>query len=519
MLKNIFQAQNKIETSDKVFQRFFYTILFLFGCTFFVRIFHGYGFIIDTFEHIHSSWLISTGKVPYRDFFEHHNPLLWYLFAPFTQIFYRDINIIYIVRFLSIIGWTINLYLFYHIIKKHLFEKRIAQYSLLFILLFPFIWKDIQNFRPDTFMLTFLLLGLENFYRYIQNKKLLNLTISYFCIAIGFLFLQKIIIPASGLALANIWLLLKKELKLRDIIKALIPSLILLSSFFYTLYTANALDDWFQFNIILNSKLINYYGDFTSNLPLEHMEFLILAGSIITAYISKYQKQDITWILILSCLTISTLIFAPYPQYFIIYLLFTAPYVGYLWQKININEYIKHIFLLLCIITSLNTLLTIKEETKAVEKQLALAEFILKNTTADEEILNGQWNYAVNLFNKDTNYFGFGYCSIVKISTLENIRPFIWDRVVKKQNPKFLLINKNETPDKILYKNTTWLRERNQKILQNLAKYDNWKNYYTTLNYSCYNEDWDYIHQNYRWIEIKPKVGLWIRKDIKDLVY
>ena len=36
----------------------------------------------DTLEHVHSSWLIYSKKVPYKDFFQHHNPLLWYLAAP-----------------------------------------------------------------------------------------------------------------------------------------------------------------------------------------------------------------------------------------------------------------------------------------------------------------------------------------------------------------------------------------------------------------------------------------------------
>jgi len=33
----------------------------------------------DNIEHIHSSFLIAQGQVPYRDFFQHHNPLMWYL--------------------------------------------------------------------------------------------------------------------------------------------------------------------------------------------------------------------------------------------------------------------------------------------------------------------------------------------------------------------------------------------------------------------------------------------------------
>ena len=38
----------------------------------------------DTLEHVHTSWLVWHGKIPYKDFFQHHNPLLWYIGAPFV---------------------------------------------------------------------------------------------------------------------------------------------------------------------------------------------------------------------------------------------------------------------------------------------------------------------------------------------------------------------------------------------------------------------------------------------------
>lgn len=35
----------------------------------------------DEIEHVHAGWLVSTGKRPFTDFFEHHHPLFWYLLA------------------------------------------------------------------------------------------------------------------------------------------------------------------------------------------------------------------------------------------------------------------------------------------------------------------------------------------------------------------------------------------------------------------------------------------------------
>lgn len=42
----------------------------------------------DEFWHLHSAWCISKGMIPFRDFFEHHTPWLYFLLAPIFH-FYR----------------------------------------------------------------------------------------------------------------------------------------------------------------------------------------------------------------------------------------------------------------------------------------------------------------------------------------------------------------------------------------------------------------------------------------------
>ena len=37
----------------------------------------------DEFEHLQFTWLLSQGRVPYRDFFEHHTPVFHLLAAPY----------------------------------------------------------------------------------------------------------------------------------------------------------------------------------------------------------------------------------------------------------------------------------------------------------------------------------------------------------------------------------------------------------------------------------------------------
>ena len=55
----------------------------------------------DDVEHLHSAWLVFQGQVPYKDFFQHHNPLMWYLFAPLIGVFAYELVIFDIVRIIS----------------------------------------------------------------------------------------------------------------------------------------------------------------------------------------------------------------------------------------------------------------------------------------------------------------------------------------------------------------------------------------------------------------------------------
>ena len=45
---------------------------------------------LDEFEHAHATWCVSRGLVPYADFFEHHTPWLYGLFAPAFPHFATD---------------------------------------------------------------------------------------------------------------------------------------------------------------------------------------------------------------------------------------------------------------------------------------------------------------------------------------------------------------------------------------------------------------------------------------------
>jgi hypothetical protein len=52
---------------------------------------------VDEFEHLQLAWMISQGMLPYKEFFEHHTPLLHFLVAPWFAIFTDAHDLVYVV--------------------------------------------------------------------------------------------------------------------------------------------------------------------------------------------------------------------------------------------------------------------------------------------------------------------------------------------------------------------------------------------------------------------------------------
>ncbi|MGE5191436.1 MAG: ArnT family glycosyltransferase, partial [Deltaproteobacteria bacterium] len=60
----------------------------------------------DELEHLHAAWCVSRGDVPYRDFFEHHGPALYYLLLPLFKLCGPRLAVLWLGRLAM---WTCGL--------------------------------------------------------------------------------------------------------------------------------------------------------------------------------------------------------------------------------------------------------------------------------------------------------------------------------------------------------------------------------------------------------------------------
>src|SRR5262245_17327289 len=52
----------------------------------------------DELQHLHAGYCVWIGLVPYRDFFEQHQPVLWYLSLPFFAIWGASLKVLFAGR-------------------------------------------------------------------------------------------------------------------------------------------------------------------------------------------------------------------------------------------------------------------------------------------------------------------------------------------------------------------------------------------------------------------------------------
>lgn len=94
-------------------------LLFCAGLLYWVVIYSGSG-DGDTLEHVHSSWLVWSGKIPYKDFFQHHNPLLWYVGAPLVGFYEYSLRAVDAVNMLTVTAFLLMLFYIYRLHRDFL---------------------------------------------------------------------------------------------------------------------------------------------------------------------------------------------------------------------------------------------------------------------------------------------------------------------------------------------------------------------------------------------------------------
>ncbi len=274
----MFINREKVITGAKaaMWMLIFYAVAFATWTVFYTETGNG-----DNVEHIHASWLIGYGKVPYRDFFQHHNPLLWYIFAPIIR---ELTDIKFLLDSAHAVGILTGILTFYTVFKicVRFFASKYASLLSLLILCPPSFYVYCFNFNPDTFMALFYAIGLYQLFSYWQSPKLDKLVRAFLAFFAAFMFTQKILVVYAVLGILSLYMFWHRKTPLNHILYALALPVFGTLFFMAYLYSQNALFIYWKSNYLFNTVMQDYYGYNKINVA----DYQMLAFSVILACIS-----------------------------------------------------------------------------------------------------------------------------------------------------------------------------------------------------------------------------------------
>ncbi len=228
-------------------------IIYLFASIFISRRAMG-----DDLEHIHASWLVWQGYIPYTDFFEHHHPLTWYIFAPLVGFFSGNVLVFLYIRCIVAAASLLTLYVIYRLIKDF-WSNKIAALLAINIFCFSNTAMDaLVQFKPDAFMQLFFFIGLYFFFAFLRSAKQKYLNYAALSWSVGFLFLQTIIFLILPIGLYGIYMLAAKKLSWKNLALSMPWLLTPLVLFGIYLLACDNAQRYFETNWLLNSHILEH---------------------------------------------------------------------------------------------------------------------------------------------------------------------------------------------------------------------------------------------------------------------
>jgi hypothetical protein len=172
----------------------------------------------DEFWHLHSAWCLSRGAIPYRDFFEHHTPWLYFLLAPVLSFYRVEVDpnaavaFIFLARRIMIFLAAVALALTFALGWMWRGE-RVAWVSVVLLSSAVVFAQKTLEVRPDVPALVLWLAGLVTLLRATESgigsrTQRWRFTLSGLLLSGAILTAQKMVVVIPGFGLAMLWYLL-----------------------------------------------------------------------------------------------------------------------------------------------------------------------------------------------------------------------------------------------------------------------------------------------------------------------
>jgi hypothetical protein len=398
--------------------------------------------VVDEFEHLHASWLVSIGKAPYRDFFEHHNPLLWYLSAPIVSLFYDNVIIFYVMRGVSAAATVLTMWYMYKTVL--FFGNKLCGWLAVALYLGNLITVyNFYQFRPDVFMNLCFIMGVYYWFCYLKDKRTISLVYSFLAWTVSALFLQKISLILGVVQVIILWQLIRKQMTIKAAVIASVPTLIVMCAFVFFLVWTAILPEYVELNYRFNQAMIYYFerGAFWYRyLWLEIYGLALIVSVVLYKRENEYFK--IIAILYVAEFLMRAFYFAPHPNYYTLLTILEAMILGVIAEKCINKSRVIAIILMCIMFINLGAIFNrIDANSKKHNSYMhyRLSQFVHKNSTKNDLVMNG-YDMNFNVYRNDVHYYWFGLDMLLPIMEQEyNLEQKLdVNNLIIQYRPKFI---------------------------------------------------------------------------------
>lgn len=406
-------------------------------------------FHLDEIEHMHCAWYIKNGYIPYRDFFEHHNPLLWYLLLPLLYLAGDSANTLLLARLFMLcitVGTIYCSYLITSAISKSKETGLICAVLLFSTVLF--MEKGVE-IRPDVPQVLFGMISLYFLIRFFRDRSNNNMIFSGFSAAVSFLFLQKtifLLVAYGGIFAYGIF---KREISVKNTICFLggvLAPVLLYGSY---LYMTGSFHDYLLTNWQLNHHYLGSKGISTKPVRtlarslIPNFPFWIIAiSSVFYLLLKKNICKEIKIVVFVGLVQIASLYFysVSYKQYYLFPVaLLSVSGAYFLTNILDAGKIIKTHRVALCaaiLLWAVPFMLT--DNINSNRFQLEKIKYVLSMTKDTDLVYDGANNF--NLFRHDLHYFWFQLAQMKNYNELSGNRFGDYDgcSLIRAKMPKIV---------------------------------------------------------------------------------
>lgn len=415
-------------------------LIFSIGLLYWVVIYSGSG-DGDTLEHVHSAWLVYSGQIPYKDFFQHHNPLLWYVGAPLVGMYEYSLRAVDAVNMLTVSVTALTLLYIYRMHKNFLTDKFGGLVAAAFCI-FPHESLYDKDFKPDNYMGACLILGIYYLFCYLKNKRLIALSGSFLLFFAAFMFTQKAILILAVLGGIVLYLLWQRKMQLSDVLISAVLPLLLYALFLMWMWSEDILTLYFKANFELNSHIpdVFYTRRFISPSAEMYIPLILSLYALGKCAYSGNIYIKITGIIFIAEFLIRMYFVTPFVYYFAFLHQISSVFAGVACVEIvKRRQWLKTVFVAYFIIVgAVYAHIYSRRITVGDSFKYGAAGFVLELTNPCDYVLNG-YRIGYNLFNKNVDYIWNLQGQIDVIASTIGIRPLVnLEDLIRKYRPKII---------------------------------------------------------------------------------